>query len=128
MLRKGAARRPPPSGFDPVALVWDNPFPMKRAGVLGLALVFLACMVHFYYAEDHCPVHCPTRGGRVGHVHDHHAGAAVCLCFWASLFSPEADVFAGPLAFEAAPAPENETAAPVLFGADIPHPPKVLPV
>jgi hypothetical protein len=101
---------------------------MKRVGVLVLAFLFLACMVHFYYAEDHCPVHCPTRGGHVGHVHGHHAGASVCLCFWASLFSPEPDAFAEPLVLEALAAPENESVAPALFGADIAHPPKVLPV
>ncbi len=46
-------------------------------------------MFHFYYAEDHCPVHCPSRAGGFGHVHPHHAGAAVCLCFWSSLSGPE---------------------------------------
>lgn len=101
---------------------------MKRAAVLGLAVLFLACMVHFYYAEDHCPVHCPTRGGHLGHVHDHHAGASICLCFWASLFSPEPDVLSGPFDFEVLAAIENEAVVPVLFGADIAHPPKVLPV
>lgn len=100
---------------------------MKRVGVLGLAFLFLACMVHFHYAEDHCPVHCPTRGGHVGHVHGHHAGASVCLCFWASLFSPEPGVLSGPLEIMALARTENETAAPALFGADIAHPPKVLP-
>ena len=52
--------------------------------------MFAACLFHFYYAEDHCPVHCPSRGGGFGHVHPHHAGAAVCLCFWSSLGGPEA--------------------------------------
>jgi hypothetical protein len=101
---------------------------MKRIAVLGLAVFFAVCMVHFYYAEDHCPVHCPTRGGQFGHVHDHHAGASVCLCFWASLFSPEPDVSGGPLAFEGLSVRENEAAATVLFRADIAHPPKTLPV
>ncbi|HPW17666.1 MAG TPA: hypothetical protein PLP83_04715 [Candidatus Aminicenantes bacterium] len=101
---------------------------MRRAAVLGLAAAFLLGMVHFYYAEDHCPVHCPTRGGRVGHVHDHHAGASVCLCFWASLFSPEPDILSGPLDFEVLAVPENEAVASVLFGADIARPPQALPV
>jgi hypothetical protein len=101
---------------------------MKRIAVVGLAVVFAVCMIHFYYAEDHCPVHCPARGGHFGHVHDHHTGASACLCFWASLFNPEPDEFAGSLGFEGLAAPGNEAAAPALFGADIAHPPKVLPV
>lgn len=62
---------------------------MKKAAVLGFAVLFAVCLFHFYYAEDHCPVHCPSRGGQMGHVHPHHAGAAICLCFWVSLASPE---------------------------------------
>jgi len=64
---------------------------MKKGAVLAFIVLFAACLFHFYYAEDHCPVHCPTRGGRVGHVHPHHAGASVCLCFLAALANPEAD-------------------------------------
>jgi hypothetical protein len=64
---------------------------MKRIAALGLAVVFAVCMIHFFYAEDHCPVHCPIRAGRFGHVHPHHPGALVCLCFWASLIGPETD-------------------------------------
>jgi hypothetical protein len=101
---------------------------MKRIAALGLAVVFAACMVHFYYAEDHCPIHCPTRGGHVGHVHDHHANASVCLCFWSSLFGPEPDELAKPLDFGVLAAPENAPAAPAPLGADIAHPPKALPV
>jgi len=63
---------------------------MKRAAVLAFTLVFAACLFHFYFAEDHCPVHCPSKGGQFGHVHPHHAGDSVCLCFWASLAVPEA--------------------------------------
>lgn len=62
---------------------------MKKVAVLALAVIFAACLIHFYYAEDHCPVHCPTKSGGFGHVHPHHAGTAVCLCFWASLSGPE---------------------------------------
>jgi hypothetical protein len=65
---------------------------MKKAAILALVVVFAACLIHFYYAEDHCPVHCPARGGRFGHVHPHHAGASVCLCFWGSLMGPETNV------------------------------------
>ena len=63
---------------------------MRRIAALALAVVFAACLVHFYYAEDHCPVHCPSRGGHFGHAHPHHAGAA-CLCFCMCLMAPEAD-------------------------------------
>jgi hypothetical protein len=62
---------------------------MKKGAALVFAVVFAVCMFHFYYAEDHCPVHCPSKGGGIGHVHPHHAGAAVCLCFWTSLAAPE---------------------------------------
>ena len=62
---------------------------MTRAAALVLAVLFAVCLVHFYFAEDHCPVHCPARGGSFGHVHPHHAGASVCLCIWASLVGPE---------------------------------------
>jgi hypothetical protein len=62
---------------------------MKKAAVLALAACFVFGLFHFFYAEDHCPVHCPSPGGRLGHVHPHHAGAAVCLCFWSALAGPE---------------------------------------
>jgi hypothetical protein len=68
---------------------WDNLFIMKKVAVLALAACFAFGLFHFFYAEDHCPVHCPSRGGRMGHVHLHHAGAQACLCFWAALSGPE---------------------------------------
>jgi hypothetical protein len=63
---------------------------MKKAAVLAFAVVFAVGLIHFYYAEDHCPVHCPARGGRMGHVHAHHPGTTVCLCFLSALSGPEA--------------------------------------
>ena len=66
---------------------------MKKGAVLAFAILFAACMFHFYYEEDHCPVHCPSRGGQVGHVHPHHGGSSACLCFWTSLASPESSDF-----------------------------------
>jgi hypothetical protein len=80
---------------------------MKKAAVLGFAVLFAVCLFHFYYAEDHCPVHCPSRAGGLGHVHPHHAASAVCLCFWSSLAGPEtsdlptADAFLAVLALPA---------------------------
>jgi hypothetical protein len=62
---------------------------MKKTVALVFVACFLATLAHFYFAEDHCPVHCPTRGGRLGHVHHHHPGAGVCLCFWSALAGPE---------------------------------------
>lgn len=62
---------------------------MKQAAVLAFIALLAVTMFHFYYAEDHCPVHCPSRGGQLGHVHPHHPGASVCLCFWSSLMGPE---------------------------------------
>ena len=66
---------------------------MKKAAVLAFVIIFAVCLFHFYYAEDHCPIHCPSRGGGVGNAHARHPGAAVCLCFWSSLFGPETSDF-----------------------------------
>jgi hypothetical protein len=98
---------------------------MKKAVALALAVVFAACLVHFYYAEDHCPVHCPARAGGFGHVHPHHGGA-VCLCFCTSLMSPETcdlPTLSGYLVLLALPAADH------LLGrvaADIAPPPRSL--
>ncbi len=62
---------------------------MKKGLVLFFAASFLVCLFHFYFAEDHCPVHCPAKTGGFGHVHPHHGGAG-CLCFLSSLMEPEA--------------------------------------
>ncbi len=97
---------------------------MKKGAVLAFIVVFAVCLFHFYFAEDHCPVHCPARGGGFGHVHPHHPGASVCLCFWSSLMGPEADdsppagMF---LTVLAAPAAAH---AIVMTTADITPPPK----
>lgn len=61
---------------------------MKKGLVLLFAGSFLFCLFHFYFAEDHCPVHCPAQQGGFGHVHPHH-GETVCLCFMSSLLGPE---------------------------------------
>jgi hypothetical protein len=102
---------------------------MKKAAVLALASCFIFGLFHFFYAEDHCPVHCPSPGGRVGHVHPHHAGAAVCTCFWSALAGPEsADPPPTHLAFAVL---GLSTPARVLgmTAADITPPPRaVLPV
>jgi hypothetical protein len=99
---------------------------MRKAAVLAFAAAFAICMIHFFYAEDHCPVHCPTRGGRVGHVHEHHAGATTCLCFWSALSGPEAYEFSMANPVAALTAAVNEIAPPSPLGADIAHPPKTL--
>jgi hypothetical protein len=62
---------------------------MKRVAALGLALFFALTIFHFYFGEDHCPIHCPVRCGHLGHVHHHHPGAEVCLCFLTALAAPE---------------------------------------
>jgi len=99
---------------------------MKRAAVAAFVIVFVLVMVHYYFAEDHCPVHCPTKGGRLGHVHQHHAGAATCLCFWSALLGtePDAVVAADGLVTEAAPEARLSAGGPL--GSDIAHPPKPL--
>lgn len=62
---------------------------MKKGAAFALVIVFAACLAHFYFSEDHCPVHCPNRAGGLGHVHPHHPGASVCQCFLVSLSGPE---------------------------------------
>lgn len=100
---------------------------MKKAAALAFVLVFAASMVHFYYAEDHCPVHCPTKGGKIGHVHQHNHGASTCLCHWGSLFTPETDPFdrAATIATLAVVPASGRPPAPL--SADIAHPPKSRP-
>ncbi len=97
---------------------------MKQAVALALAALFVAGLIHFYYAEDHCPVHCPSRTGQFGHVHPHHPGGSVCLCFWSSLMGPEADDLPAMDAFLTFLVPAS--AEPVLgrAAADITPPPR----
>jgi len=97
---------------------------MKRAAVVAFIIVFAACMLHYFFTEDHCPVHCPLKGGRMGHVHPHHGDASTCLCFWSSLFSPESAEFGRALDFAFLAAPESPAVGLDPLGADIAHPPK----
>jgi len=97
---------------------------MKKATVVAFVVVFAVCMFHYFYSEDHCPVHCPSKGGQIGHVHLHHGGASSCLCFWSSLFGPERDDFARALDFRTLIAFSDEGRSCAAFGADISHPPK----
>ena len=99
---------------------------MKKAAVLAFAVLFAAIMFHFYYAEDHCPVHCPTHGGRLGHVHPCHPGASVCLCFWASLMGPEAGETPPLVAFLTFLAPPAAGHVLGRAAADITPPPRPL--
>ena len=99
---------------------------MKKAAVLAFAVLFTVCLFHFYYAEDHCPVHCPSRGGGFGHVHPHHAEAGICLCFWSSLMGPETDSFAAAVAFLTAVAPPADGCPLGTPAADITPPPRSL--
>jgi len=97
---------------------------MKKAVVVAFILFFAVGMFHYFYAEDHCPVHCPSRNGGFGHVHQHHGSASSCLCFWTSLFGPETDDLARSMAFTTLDvlASHEDQRAPM--GADIAHPPK----
>jgi hypothetical protein len=97
---------------------------MKKAAVIAFVIFFAACMFHYFYAEDHCPVHGPSRGVGFGHVHQHHGGASVCLCFWHSLAGPEADDFARAMDFRLMRASAEATRLRASLGADIAHPPK----
>ena len=113
-------------GFDGRGGAWDNRRGMRRIAALVIALAFLAVMVHFFYAADHCPVHCPSQDGRLGHVHPHHADASVCLCFWASLSGPEAEEFGAAEGLTAPLSGPAEARPLAAAGADIAHPPKPL--
>lgn len=97
---------------------------MKKAAVIAFVVIFAACMFHYFYAEDHCPVHCPSKGGGFGHVHHHHSGASTCLCFWSSLFSPEPADLVGATDFRIMTAPADDMGLRSPLGADIAHPPK----
>jgi hypothetical protein len=105
---------------------WDNRLSMKKAVVIAFIVVFVGCMAHYYFAEDHCPVHCPTRGGRLGHLHHRHGDASVCLCFWSALFGPETGEFSWAMDSELVKAPDNAVMTRGPMGEDIAHPPKVL--
>ncbi|OGD27059.1 MAG: hypothetical protein A2V57_04065 [Candidatus Aminicenantes bacterium RBG_19FT_COMBO_65_30] len=100
---------------------------MKKTAVLAFAVVFAVCMFHYFYAEDHCPVHCPSKGGQLGHVHHHHAAASTCLCFWSSLLGPEADEFAGATDFQLMTEQAGAIRPRGPLAADIAHPPKSSP-
>jgi len=94
---------------------------MKKAAVIAFVIFFAVGMFHYFFAEDHCPVHCPSRGG---HVHPHHGGASICLCLWSSLFGPETDDFARAMDFRIMKTPADATRLRGPLGADIAHPPK----
>jgi hypothetical protein len=111
-------------GFDPILIPWDNRNAMKRTMVLAFALVFALCMFHYYFAEDHCPVHCPSRAAGFGHVHAHHPSGDICLCFWASMDGPEAIELGGVSGFVTAMAAPSEGRPLGRPAADIAHPPK----
>jgi hypothetical protein len=97
---------------------------MRKAAVLAFVVVFAACMFHFFYAEDHCPVHCPSKGGQLGHVHHHHPGASACLCFWSALVAPETAGFSAEAVFLMAISRATDSRPIMTMAADIAHPPK----
>jgi hypothetical protein len=111
-------------GFDPVFDPWDNRNDMKKAAVLAFAVVFALCMFHYYFAADHCPVHCTSRAAGLGRVHAHHPSGETCLCFWVSMVGPEPvdlDTASGFAAVMAAPCEGRPLGR---LAADIAHPPK----
>ena len=101
---------------------------MRKGAVLAFIVLFAVCMFHFYFEEDHCPVHCPSRGGGFVHAHPHHAGASVCLCFWSSLVSPETDDFQPAGALLTVLAPPAARSIIMMAAADITPPPRSFPV
>lgn len=102
---------------------------MKKAVALVFVACFMATLLHFYFAEDHCPVHCPSHGGRMGHVHLHHPGASVCLCFWSALAGPESgDLVPVDLPQAVLESPDTELVLAMSVEEITPPPRPVLPV
>ncbi|MCJ7485844.1 MAG: hypothetical protein MUQ25_06710 [Candidatus Aminicenantes bacterium] len=99
---------------------------MKKAVVVAFIIFFAVGMFHYFYAEDHCPVHGPSRAGGFGHVHQHHGHASTCLCFWTTLLGPENDDVIGAREFEFRMSPAASFGLCPPLGADIAHPPKDL--
>ena len=97
---------------------------MKKVAVVPFVIFFALSMLHYFYAEDHCPAHDLSRGVGFGHVHQLHGGATVCLCFWSSLFGPEVDDFARATDFRLLRAMAEAARLRAPLGADIAHPPK----
>ncbi|MHB8093999.1 MAG: hypothetical protein ACYDH0_03575 [Candidatus Aminicenantales bacterium] len=97
---------------------------MKRIAALAVAVVFFACMMHFFYAEDHCLVHHPAPSGQPGHVPAAHPGASTCLCFMGSILVTEPAEFIQTQAFVFMTAPDGIVRPPDPVDTDIPHPPR----
>ena len=110
--------------FDPILIPWDNRKDMKKAAVLTFAVVFALCMFHYYFAEDHCPVHCTSQAAGLGHVHPHHPSGETCLCFWVSMFCPEPVELGAAAGFMAVTSDPSEGRPLGRLAADIAHPPK----
>ncbi|HVP90482.1 MAG TPA: hypothetical protein VMS75_04620 [Terriglobales bacterium] len=99
---------------------------MKRSIALAFLLVFAGLAFYFYFAEETCPVHCcPAPVGSFNHVHG--GPAAVCLCFWSTLFAPVTFDLAHFLRTGLRPADPLDRTPLVAFRADVGHPPKTLP-
>jgi len=86
---------------------------MKKAVAVVFILVFAAAMFHYFYGEDH--------------LHHHHGNASTCLCFVSALAGPEADDWVRAADFRIMLTPPGESRLRASLGADIAHPPRILP-
>jgi len=103
---------------------WGTLFGMKRIAVLAVAIVFFACLMHFFYAEDHCLAHHPSPNGQSGRAPAAHPGASTCLCFMSSIIVTETAEFVRTQGFVFTTAPEGIVRPPDPVDTDIPHPPR----
>jgi len=97
---------------------------MKRIAALAVAVVFFACLMHFFYAEDHCLIHHPSPSKQPGHVAGSHPGASTCLCFMGSILVAETAEFVRTQDFDFMAAPDVIVQPSDPAAADIPHPPR----
>jgi hypothetical protein len=101
---------------------------MKKAVAVVFILVFAAAMFHYFYGEDHGSVRFPSAGSALGNVHHHHHGSgSTCLCFVSALAGPEADDWVRATDFRIMLTPPGESRLRASLGADIAHPPRILP-
>jgi hypothetical protein len=101
---------------------------MKKAVAVVFILVFAAAMVHYFYGEDHADVGLPPVNGGFNRVHHHHGNASTCLCFVSALAGPEAHDWVWVSDFRIMLTPPDESRLRASLGADIAHPPRILPV
>ena len=97
---------------------------MKRVAALAVALIFFACLMHFFYAEDHCLAHHHLPGGQPEHAPAAHPDASTCLCFMNSILAAKTAEIVRAQGFVFMTAPDGIVRPPDPAEADITHPPR----